>query len=136
MTQEELMLFKELLRETVRSTVKEVIKEELAPFLKKDLKEVKLLLAKSIKESMAIKESGYTPQRTTLSGEDRARLRESVENDDLREMMTMRKKMPMMSSDQAMQISLNGTLPDIDAPIPIMKKDSIAWRELQERIIK
>jgi len=136
MTKEELMLFKELLRETVRSTVKEVIKEELAPFLRKDLKEVKLLLAKSIKESMAIKESGYAPQRTTLSGEDRASLRESVENDDLREMMTMRKKMPMMSSDQAMQISLNGTLPDIDAPIPIMKKDSIAWRELQERIIK
>jgi hypothetical protein len=33
-----------------------------------------------------------------------------------------------------MQMSTNGALPNIDAPIPFMKKDSIAWKELKNRV--
>jgi len=141
MTQEELMLFKELLKETIRSTVKETIKEELSGILKKDMKDVKLLLAKSIKESIALRESGnYAPAYNGPEidkSEFKQRIREAVGGDEFRDVMTSRKKspLPMMSEDQAMNISLNGKLPDFDAPIPMMKKDSIAWKEMQDRVM-
>lgn len=141
MTQEELILFKELLKETVRSTVKETIKEELSSILKKDMKDVKLLLAKSIKESIALRESGnYAPSYDAPQvdrSEMKQRIREAIGGDEFRDMMTSRKKspMPMLSEDQAMNISVNGQLPDFDAPIPMMKKDSIAWKEMKERVM-
>ena len=137
MTQDELILFKELMKETIRSTVKETIQEELSAMIKKDLKEVKMLLAKSIKESAAIREGGYQPQYGAVDkSEIKQRIREAVGGDDFRDMMTSKKKIPipMMSEDQAMNLSTNGTLPDFDAPIPMIKKDGIAWKELQERI--
>lgn len=137
MTQDELILFKELLKETIRATVKEVIQEELASVIKKDLKEVKLLLAKSIKESAAIRESGYqVPVGQIDKSEMKQRIREAVAGDELREMMTAKKRspIPMMSEEQAVNMSINGQLPDFDAPIPVIKKDSIAWKELQQRI--
>jgi hypothetical protein len=141
MTQEELILFKELLKETIRSTVKETIKEELSGILKKDMKDVKLLLAKSIKESMALRESGNYAPNTDFPQYDRSelkqRIREAVGGDEFRDSITSRKKspLPMMSEEQAVNISVNGQLPDFDAPIPMMKKDSIAWKEMQERIM-
>lgn len=137
MTQDELILFKELLKETIRATVKEVIQEELATAIKKDLKEVKLLLAKSIKESTAIRESGYqAPVGQIDRSEMKQRIREAVGGDEFRDMMTSKKRspLPMMSEEQAVNMSINGQLPDFDAPIPVIKKDSIAWKELQQRI--
>lgn len=138
MTQEELILFKELLKETIRSTVKETIQEEFSAMLKKDLKEVKMLLVKSIKESTAIRESGFQPQYGPAvdKNEMRQRIREAVGGDEFRDIMTSKRKapIPMMSEEQAVNMSVNGTLPDFDAPIPMIKKDSIAWKELQERI--
>jgi hypothetical protein len=137
MTQDELMLFKELLKETIRSTVKETIQEELSAVIKKDLKEVKMLLAKSIKESVAIRENGNQPQYSPVDKDEmRQRIREAVGGGDYRDSMMTNKRspLPMMSSDQAANISMNGTLPDFDAPIPMIKKDGIAWKELQERI--
>lgn len=128
MTQDELILFKELMKEAVKSAVKEAIKEELENSFKKDLKEVKMLIAKSIKEGRSI-----APPAVSNSPEDfKTRIREAV-GSDFQKQKTM-SQMPRMTEEAAMQISTNGSLPDIDAPIPFMKKDSIAWKELQNRI--
>jgi hypothetical protein len=137
MTQEELILFKELLRETVRSTVKDTIQEELSDMLKKDFKDVKMLLAKSIKESVALRESAA--QRPAYQEYDKSemkqRIREAVGGDEFREMITTKRSpIPMMSQEAATNLSLNGTLPDFDAPIPNIKRDGVAWKEMQERI--
>lgn len=137
MTQDELILFKELLKETIRATVKETIQEELSNVIKKDLKEVKMLLAKSIKESAATRESGYKTQSGPVDLSDmKQRIREAVGGDEFRDIMTTKKRspIPMMSEEQAVNMSMNGQLPDFDAPIPMIKKDGIAWKELQERI--
>ena len=137
MTQDELILFKELMKETIRSTVKETIQEELSAMLKKDLKEVKMLLVKSIKESTDIRESGYQPQYGPVDKADmKQRIREAVGGDEFRDIITSKKPLPIprMSEEQAVNMSMNGTLPDFDAPIPMIKKDGIAWKELQQRI--
>jgi hypothetical protein len=127
MTQDELILFKELIKEAVKSAVKEAVKEELDNSLKKDLKEVKLLVAKSIKEGRQV-----VNQAPMQNPEDfRARLRESIGG----EMMKAKPApIPRLTEEAAMQMSTNGTLPDIDAPIPFIKKDSIAWKELKNRV--
>ncbi len=54
MTQDELILFKELVKEAVKSAVKEAVKEQMETSFKKDLKEVKMLIAKSIKEGRVV----------------------------------------------------------------------------------
>jgi hypothetical protein len=125
MTQDELILFKELMKEAVKSAVKEAIKEEMETSFKKDLKEVKMLLAKSIKEGRGIS----TQQVIQSPDEFKAKLREAVGSDFQRPA-----QIPRMSEEAAMQMSTNGALPNIDAPIPFMKKDSIAWKELKNRV--
>jgi hypothetical protein len=127
MTQDELILFKELMKEAVKSAVKEAIKEEMETSFKKDLKEVKMLLAKSIKEGRAVS----TQQVIQTPDEFKNKLREAVGADFQRQRPV---QMPRMSEEAAMQMSTNGSLPDIDAPIPFIKKDSIAWKELKNRI--
>jgi hypothetical protein len=137
MTQDELILFKELMKETIRSTVKETIQEELSAMLKKDLKEVKMLLVKSIKESTSNRESGYQPQYGPVDKADmKQRIREAVGGDEFRDIVASKRPLPIprMSEEQAVNMSMNGTLPDFDAPIPMIKKDGIAWKELQQRI--
>lgn len=133
MTNEEIILFKELIKETVRSVVKEAVREELASTsFKKDLREVKLLLAKSIKE-------GYRPAKEPLKDgirevptDIKKRLREAIGSDFNLE--KKRAPIPGMSSEQAMNLSMNGTLPDFDAPIPFMPKDSAIWEDLNKKI--
>ena len=125
------------MKETIRSTVKETIQEELSAMLKKDLKEVKMLLVKSIKESTANRESGYQPQYGPVDKADmKQRIREAVGGDEFRDIVTSKRPLPIprMSEEQAVNMSMNGTLPDFDAPIPMIKKDGIAWKELQQRI--
>lgn len=127
MTQDQLILFKELIKEAVRSAVKEAVKEELEASFKKDLKEVKTLIAKSIKES---RENRPNTAISTGNPEDfRTRLREAVGSDFVKQ-----SPLPIMSSEKAMEMSVNGSLPNIDAPIPFIKKDSIAWKEFKEKI--
>lgn len=127
MTQDELILFKELMKEAVKSAVKEAIKEEMETSFKKDLKEVKMLLAKSIKEGRTVS----SQQVIQSPDEFKTRLREAVGADFQRPVAA---QIPRMSEEAAMQLSTNGALPNIDAPIPFMKKDSIAWKELKNRI--
>ncbi len=134
MTQEELILFKELVKEAVRSAVKEAVREELNESLKKDLKEVKLLVAKSIKESrMATTQQPQAQsQLITDPTEFKNKLREAVGSDF--NMRPTHPQMPKMSEEAAMNMSINGALPDFDAPIPFINKDSIAWREMKEKL--
>lgn len=141
MTQEELILFKELIKEAVRYAVKDAVKEELEASFKKDLKEVKVLLAKSIKESRAIMEQApqsYHPQSSGPLPEDvKRKLREAVGGDFTQPSYTPIRSnptMPQISSEAAMNMSVNGSLPDIDAPIPFIKKDSVMWKEMKEKI--
>ena len=129
MTQDELILFKELIKEAVKSAVKEAVKEQMETSLKKDLKEVKLLIAKSIKEGRVISNQ----QTITQSPDDfRSKLREAVGSDF--QAVARPAHIPRISEEAAMQMSTNGTLPDIDAPIPFIKKDSIAWKEMKNRL--
>lgn len=136
MTQEELILFKELVKEAVRSAVKEAVREELNESLKKDLKEVKLLVAKSIKEGrVAAANNVNQPQQQqviTDPAEFRNRLREAVGSDF--NPRSAAPRLPQMSEEAAMNMSINGSLPDFDAPIPFINKDSIAWKEMKQKL--
>jgi hypothetical protein len=129
MTQDELILFKELIKEAVKYAVKEAVKEQMETSVKKELKEVKLLLAKSIKEGRTISVQ-QTPVQTP--DEFKSRLREAIGGDF--QPAPRAPQMPRLSEEAAMQISTNGSLPDIDAPIPFIKKDSVAWKELKNRV--
>ena len=129
MTQDELILFKELVKEAVKSAVKEAVKEQMENSFKKDLKEVKLLIAKSIKEGRVISNQQTVTQS---SDEFKSRLREAIGGDF--QGVARPASIPRLSEEAAMQISTNGSLPDIDAPIPFIKKDSIAWKELKNRV--
>jgi hypothetical protein len=135
MTKEELYLVKELIREVVKSTVKEVLLEEQkSSNVKKDLKEVKLLLAKVIKEGMVPKNNVENKENLI---ELRQKLRESVGEDfDTIINRTSYNVSPKLaiSSEKAVEIAVNGTLPDFDAPIPNISKDSPIWKELKERV--
>jgi hypothetical protein len=127
MTRDELILFKELIKEAVKSAVREAVKEEVDNGIRKELKEVKLLVAKSIKEGRLVQS-----QQTSQNPEEfRTRLREAIGSDYSPRTAS---PIPKISEEAAMQISTNGTLPDIDAPIPFIKKDSIAWKELKNRV--
>lgn len=126
MTRDEIILFKELIKETVKN----VIKEELQETFKKDLREVKLLLAKSIKESTANR--GQAQPAAANEGELRKRMREAVGADF--QPLTSKPPAFRMTEEQGIEVSTNGTLPDFDAPIPFISKDSNMWREMQDRI--
>lgn len=123
MTKEELYLFKELIKESVKSIVKETIREELKS--NKDLREVKLLLAKTLKEGLS------RPFNTTIDESTRQKIRESVGADF---QLPARKPIMSMSPEQAMNVSQNGTLPDFDAPIPAIDKSSVIWKDLKEKV--
>jgi hypothetical protein len=140
MTQDQLILFKELIKEAVKSAVKDAVKEELEASFKKDLKEVKQLLAKSIKEAREVN-SQPRPQQVYSNPEDfKTKLREAVGSDFNRRQSSpytsqaQQTVMPNISADAGMNMSMNGTLPNIDAPIPFINKGSIAWKEMREKL--
>jgi hypothetical protein len=133
MTQDQLILFKELIKETVKSAVREIVKEEMSMTIKKDLKEVKQLLAKSIKEGRENNSKVQYIERQSGNPEDfRTKLREAV-GSDFRPAKS-KPIMPTISPEAGLQISSNGTLPDIDAPIPFIDKSSIMWKDMKEKI--
>jgi hypothetical protein len=140
MTQDQLVLFKELIKEVVKSAVKDAIKEELETSFKKDLKEVKQLLAKSIKEARIA--APTTQQNTPYQNSEqfKAKLREAVGSDFNMKQSPVpgimgQPNMPMMSEDAAMNMSINGTLPNVDAPIPFINKSSLAWKEMSSKLV-
>jgi hypothetical protein len=139
MTKDDIILIKELIKEAVGSVIKEAVRDAVESNMKKDLKEVKLLLAKVIKEGRAYSapmvEQSMTP-------EERDQLRKSLREhvgEDFRTMIhdTSNKvmpTMPMMSPEAAQNLSVNGTLPDFDAPIPMINKNSVVYKEMKERV--
>ncbi len=134
MTKEEIILIKELIRETVRSVVKEVITEEFSPVFKKDMGQVKKLLIKSIQENSNVRERPL--QKGSLDGIlNRESLREAIGGDP-RQYKQPPANIPVLriSEEQGMQMSQNGSLPDIDAPIPFINKSSIAWKDFKEKL--
>ncbi len=138
MTPEEIILVKELIKETVKSvvesTVKQAIRSEIESIgTKKDLKEIKLLVAKSIKESKNLQESlleNLSKDHTNPAsinenfGINLTNIKKSVSN----------RPLPPISSEQAMRMSVDGTLPDFDAPIPFIDKKSAIWEDLNKKI--
>ena len=140
MTQDQLILFKELIKEVVNTAVKSAVKEELENSFKKDLKEVKQLLAKSIKEAREVN-SQPRPQQSYQNPEDfKTKLREAVGSDFSRRpgnpytSQVQQPMMPQISQEAGMAMSVDGTLPNIDAPIPFINKGSIAWKEMKEKL--
>lgn len=140
MTQDQLILFKELIKEAVKSAVKDAVKEELEASFRKDLKEVKQLLAKSIKEAREMNLQPR-PQQPNQNPEDfKTKLREAVGSDFSRRATSpysstvQQPVMPQISEDAGMNMSINGTLPNIDAPIPFINKGSVVWKEMRERV--
>ena len=140
MTQDQLILFKELIKETVKSAVKDVIKEELESTFKKDLREVKQLLAKSIKEAREMNEQPRQQQSYQNPEDFKTKLREAVGSDFSRRpatpytSATQQPAMPQISEEAGMAMSINGSLPNVDAPIPFINKSSIMWKDMKEKI--
>lgn len=140
MTQDQLILFKELIKETVKSAVKDVIKEELESTFKKDLREVKQLLAKSIKEAREMNEQPRQQQSYQNPEDFKTKLREAVGSDFSRKQATpytsgvQQPVMPQISEEAGMAMSMNGSLPNVDAPIPFINKSSIMWKDMKEKI--
>jgi hypothetical protein len=135
MTKEEIFLIKELIKETVKSVVKETIREEYqSQDVKKDMKEVKLLLAKVLKE-------GYAPMKKETYGEGvstdlKSKIREAVGEDFKTVVSRTTSNLSSnirMSPESAANLSVNGTLPDVDAPIPFIDKSSPLWKNLKEK---
>lgn len=140
MTQDQLILFKELIKEAVKSAVKDAVKEELESSFKKDLKEVKQLLAKSIKEAREMNVQPR-PQQAYQNPEDfKTKLREAVGSDFNRRpssaytSQAQQPVMPQISEEAGMNMSINGSLPNVDAPIPFMNKGSMAWKEMKQKL--
>lgn len=140
MTQDQLILFKELIKEAVKSAVKDAVKEELESSFKKDLKEVKQLLAKSIKEVREVN-SQPRPQQSYQNPEDfKTKLREAVGSEFSRKAVNpytsqvQQPAMPQISEEAGMNMSMNGSLPNIDAPIPFINKGSVVWKEMKEKV--
>lgn len=140
MTQDQLILFKELIKETVKSAVKDVIKEELETTFKKDLKEVKQLLAKSIREAREMNEQPRQQQSYQNPEDFKTKLREAVGSDFGKRpgasytSVAQQPVMPKISEEAGMAMSMNGSLPDVDAPIPFINKSSIMWKDMKETI--
>jgi hypothetical protein len=140
MTQDQLILFKELIKETVKSAVKDVIKEELESTFKKDLREVKQLLAKSIKEAREMNEQPRQQQSYQNPEDFKTKLREAVGSDFSRRPATPytsaahQPVMPQISEEAGMAMSMNGSLPNIDAPIPFINKSSVMWKDMKETV--
>jgi hypothetical protein len=42
--------------------------------------------------------------------------------------------MPQISQEAGMAMSVDGTLPNVDAPIPFINKGSMAWKEMKEKL--
>ncbi len=139
MTKDDIILIKELIKEAVGSIVKEAVKEAVETSMKKDLKEVKLLLATVIKEGRsnpsAMMEQSMSPEEKEQL---RQRLRESI-GEDFRTVIhatsnRVAPTIPMMSPEAAQNLSINGSLPDFDAPIPMINKNSIVYKEMKEKV--
>lgn len=136
MTKEEIYLIKALIETTVRSVVKEVLNEQYGSNgINKDIKQVKSLLVKVIKE-------GYAPKTKNDYTEKQGSLRDSIREaigadfDSLKSGRGVKQSTPIMaiSEERGMEMSINGSLPDIDAPIPYMPKNSIIWKELKDKV--
>lgn len=139
MTQDQLILFKELIKEAVKSAVKEVVREELESSFKKDLKEVKQLLAKSIKEAREMNEQPRQHQTQQNPEDFKTKLREAVGSDFSRRPSApytsgVHQPMPQISEEAGMAMSMNGSLPNVDAPIPFINKSSIVWKDMKEKV--
>jgi hypothetical protein len=138
MTKEEIYLIKALIETTVRSVVKEVLNEQYNNNngITKDIKQVKSLLVKVIKE-------GYTPKTQNNYTEKQGSLRDSIREaigadfDSLKGERNPKQPPPMMaiSEERGMEMSINGSLPNIDAPIPYIPKNSIIWKELKDKVM-
>jgi hypothetical protein len=140
MTQDQLILFKELIKEVVNTAVKSAVKEELEASFKKDLKEVKQLLAKSIKEAREMNEQPRQQQSYQNPEDFKTKLREAVGSDFSKRPATpytstpQQTAMPQISEEAGMAMSMNGSLPNVDAPIPFINKSSIMWKDMKEKI--
>lgn len=144
MDNKELFLIKELIKESVGSIVRETIREELSKIINKDLKEVKLLLAKSIKENRSFRnndniivenrESSKSKGKPKLDPEIIRRIKEHDESAFYNESYNVKPPVPRFSQETAANLSINGSLPDFDAPIPMINKGSVIWNELNEKI--
>lgn len=130
MTKDELFLIKELIKESVRA----VIKEEIESINKKDFKQVKLLLTKLIKESMNNNAGEVITEGTMVRKNKPAFSREELRDKVIGGEQFQRRPALNISQEQAQNISVNGTLPDIDAPIPYIDKSSIMWKAMKEKI--
>jgi rRNA-processing protein FCF1 len=135
MTKQEIIILNELIKQTVKNTVKETIKEELETLNKnnkKDLREVKLLLAKIIKEGV-----GSAPVTVSTFLEMAEQLQQPKEKrslnnfqSSLEEALVQKGKqinggfqyIPKKENLNVAPISgdamLNAALPSFDAPIP------------------
>lgn len=135
MTSQELTMFKELIKEIVQTQVKESLKEVLPGLLKKDLREIKLLLAKVITEGLSpvqpdtfINKAEKRVIKEQAPSVDINAIRNSRVNEHVSSTYTHKAEVrPIGSVDP-----LNGILPDIDVPFNIDMTSDI-FKDIQDR---
>ena len=126
MKPEDIILIKELIKEAVENAIEK-------SGIKKDLKEAKALSAgvlKHLRENTSPIVETHTPE---VSKEIKDKIRKAVISEDFQQRPS-KAPMPLISAERAIEISTNGTLPDIDAPIPFIDKKNPIWMAMKERI--
>lgn len=145
MTKQEIIIFNELIKQTVKSVVKETIKEELETINKsnkKDLREVKLLLAKVIKEGIGggvemTSKSNFLEMAEMMQGQPQSKHKRNMNafQTTLDEALAQKGRnmpggfqyVPKQTSLPTVAVSgdamLSGAIPEFDAPIPAFSSD-------------
>ena len=133
MTTTELSLFKELIKEIVKSTVKEVLKDEMHSLMKKDLKEIKLLLATHINESR--NNTISQPGSFINKAENKiSQSRQNINVNSIRDKIQENKTFVYQTSNAQPIGTVNpeGTLPEGDFPF-VIDMESDIFKDIMNR---
>lgn len=127
MTKNEILLLNELIQMNVKSAIRKVVREEFDRMYNKMLEEG--FSNNKPKENLFEFSQGIspTPRKT------QANLPKTISHMTTSNVQAT-PVMPSITAQEGLSISANGTLPNIDAPIPYIKKDSSIWKDLKDKI--
>lgn len=127
MTKNEILLLNELVQLNVKSAIRKVVREELDRMYQKMLEEG--FSANKSKETLFEFAQGSSTKTRTVPTDLPKTIALRTTSD-----VQASPIMPPISAEQGLSISTNGSLPDVDAPIPFIKRDSAIWKDLKDKI--
>jgi hypothetical protein len=126
MTKTELILFEKM----ISNAVEKAVNEALEVHIKKELKDLKVLTAKLIKENRELKGSpineNYNTERwITKTSSDASTFNKASARVAVKPMVSNFEELPKIPSTIADRMEQTGELPDVDAPIFFDKNSSV-----------